>query len=62
MNYKYKIRKSFGDIVADCICEGIDEGADIGELRHVGAGILWKFAKYLASFYFVFYWYGYFSH
>ena len=32
MNYKYKIRKSFGDIVADCICEGMDDGADLGEL------------------------------
>ncbi len=63
MNYKYKIRKSFGDIVADFICEGMDDGADLrelvlgipgicecGELRHVGSGTLWKFAKYLTSF------------
>lgn len=32
MNYKFKIRKSFSDIVADCICEGMDDGADLGEL------------------------------
>jgi hypothetical protein len=32
MNYKYKIRKSFGDIVADCICEGMDNGADLREI------------------------------
>ena len=32
MNYKYKIKRSFGDIVADCICEGMDDGADLGEL------------------------------
>ncbi len=32
MDYKYKISRSFGDIVSDCICEGMEDGADLGEL------------------------------